>query len=102
MQILKFEEQLKEADWVITGEGQIDSQSIYGKVVKRVVEKANRHTIPVIGICGNLKATPQEIRALGLKAAFSVCRGPGTLEDAIAETRENLCRMGMMLGGILL
>jgi glycerate kinase len=101
MQILGLENHLQSVDWVITGEGQIDRQSLHGKVIKGVVEKAQKYNVPVIGICGNLKASPEEVREMGLQAAFSICRGPGTLEDALARTEENVWRMGQMLAGLL-
>lgn len=44
--------QLQHADVVITGEGKIDRQSEYGKVVSEIALAAAQHHIPVIAFCG--------------------------------------------------
>jgi len=43
---------LQHADVVITGEGKIDRQTEYGKVVSEIALAAAQHHIPVIAFCG--------------------------------------------------
>lgn len=50
-----FEKELENTDLVITGEGQIDCQTLNGKAPYIITRKANKHKIPVIGICGKKK-----------------------------------------------
>ena len=47
-----FDEMIKDADLVITGEGRIDSQSCRGKLINGVAERAGRLDIPVLAIGG--------------------------------------------------
>ncbi len=39
-------------DWIITGEGRIDDQTAYGKLVRGVAEVGRKYGVPVIAICG--------------------------------------------------
>ena len=46
--------------------------------------------VPVIGLCGKLSATPQAIRAIGLKAAYSINDVERPLAEMLASTAANL------------
>lgn len=95
---LHFEERLKGVAWVITGEGSLDQQTFHGKTVKTVSALAAGKGIPVLGICGSLHLAPEDLQKLGLAGAFSICRGPGSLEDAILHTRQNLTSLAFSVG----
>ncbi len=90
MRLTAFDKQLNNANLVITGEGSIDYQTLYGKVVKGVAQKAKQQGIPVLGFCGSLQVTPKEIAEIGLTAAFSVLQTPCTLQEAIEYTADGL------------
>jgi len=47
-----IKDKLPDADLVITGEGKIDRQTEYGKVVSEIALAAAQHHIPVIAFCG--------------------------------------------------
>lgn len=47
-----FDEIIKDADLVITGEGKIDSQTLNGKLPSAVAQRASARNIPVMAICG--------------------------------------------------
>lgn len=59
-------------DYIITGEGKIDSQTANGKLVKGVIQMAKKYNIPVIGICGKLAITSDEVLTMGLQNAFEI------------------------------
>ena len=90
MQHTGFDKQLSAAHLVVTGEGSIDNQTLYGKVVKGVAQKAKKQGITVLGFCGSLQVSPQEIAEIGLTAAFSVLQTPCTLQAAIEHTSNGL------------
>ncbi|GLW65009.1 glycerate kinase [Actinomadura rubrobrunea] len=69
------------ADLVITGEGRLDGQSAGGKVVSSVAGLAARHGVPVVALAGSVAGPLDELRALGLTAAFSLADGPRTLAE---------------------
>lgn len=76
-----FDRLLEGADWVITGEGRIDKQSLMGKVLSGVAKRAKKANIPVIalggGICHDLKDQH------AVDAIFSIMRSPMSLEEAM-------------------
>ena len=47
-----FDEIIRDADLVITGEGKIDSQTLNGKLPSAVAQRASARNIPVMAICG--------------------------------------------------
>ncbi|WP_054177613.1 glycerate kinase [Trabulsiella odontotermitis] len=87
---LKLDEQVADADLVITGEGRIDSQTIHGKVPVGVARIAKRHNVPVIGIAGSLTADVGVVHQHGIDAVFSVIYTICTLEEALAQAGDNV------------
>ena len=100
-----FDEALKEAELVITGEGSIDIQTLQGKgpfgVARKAKEKArlpDGQEIPVIGIAGKI---PSEIPA-SLQEYFDVLLSinpePVEISDALVNTYQNLKRTAKAMG----
>ncbi|WIM69778.1 glycerate kinase family protein [Corynebacterium suedekumii] len=90
---VNFPSVIADADLVITGEGQIDGQSLAGKVPVGVARWSLRHRngeLPVVVLAGSVGADVDRVYAEGVTAVFPIGRTPGRLEDAIARTRENL------------
>lgn len=87
---LKLDELVRDADLVITGEGRIDSQSIYGKVPIGVAKVAKHYNKPVIGIAGSLTPDVGVVHEHGLDAVFSVLYHICTLEEALENAGDNL------------
>ena len=85
-----LEEKLKDADLVITGEGGLDKQTIYGKTPFGVAELAKKYNIPVIGIAGNLGNGYEILYDNGFDAIFSIMPGVRTLETALASGSVNV------------
>ena len=52
LDICHFEEAIKGADLIITGEGRIDHQSLMGKIPGKILAKGIKYGIPVIAIAG--------------------------------------------------
>lgn len=66
LDICHFEERIKDADLIITGEGCIDRQSLMGKIPGKILQKGLTLDIPVIAIAGCVKD-----KDLLLKAGFA-------------------------------
>ncbi|WP_435927650.1 glycerate kinase [Dryocola sp. BD613] len=98
---LNLDELVRDADLVITGEGRIDSQSIHGKVPVGVAKVAKRYNKPVIGIAGSLAKDVGIVHEHGLDAVFSVLYAVCTLEEALANAGENLCRAARNIAAAL-
>jgi glycerate kinase len=101
MELCHFERELAGTDWVITGEGRIDEQTLHGKLISGICALAEKHQVPVLALCGALAADPSMIREVGLQAAFSIAQGPGSLQDALAATANNLAITCAQLAGLL-
>ncbi|MFD1067442.1 glycerate kinase [Oceanobacillus locisalsi] len=78
-----FYERASEADLVITGEGKIDEQTIYGKTPVGVAKAAKQNNTPVIAICGTLGQNYEKVYDHGIDATFSMMQSPCTLKDAL-------------------
>ncbi len=82
---LNMEEYLKKADVVITGEGKIDQQTLYGKTIAGIAKMAKRHQVPVIVITGKIGDAIGGIYENGVTAVFSIVDQPMELEQAITD-----------------
>ena len=67
-----FHDALCKADLIITGEGNTDAQTAYGKLVGSVVNIARMNRIPSIVISGGLSDGYEKILDLGAKACYSL------------------------------
>ena len=88
LETVRFDEQLKQADLVVTGEGRIDGQSVqFGKVPIGVARRCAKAKVPVLCICGGIGA--------GAEGLFDVCEStiqttvskPMALSEAIENAR---------------
>lgn len=75
-------ESLDGATLVLTGEGQLDSQSLSGKVVDLVVRTV-AGAAPVAVIAGSVRLSAAECRAAGIAHARSVATGPDPLDELL-------------------
>lgn len=79
---------ISNADWVITGEGKFDQQTLNGKTVFGVSRVSKKKNVPVIVIAGTLGEGYQALYEHGVTAAFSLTNGPITLEQACEQAAE--------------
>ncbi|CUS78664.1 glycerate kinase [Candidatus Kryptobacter tengchongensis] len=104
LDLVSFNEKIKNANLIITGEGKIDSQVKYGKAIKGIIERAQN--IPVIAIAGKIEGSSRELAYnlglasiismthLGMKESYAIKNARGILFDAstqIANLIKNLC-----------
>jgi len=90
LEALQADNAFRDADLIITGEGKLDQQTLGGKVIAGVSERAQKYNKPVIALCGSIQLTMEELKQLGLLSAFSIVRQPCTLEDAVNHSEELL------------
>lgn len=90
MELLGFDDLLPDADLILTGEGKLDTQSLQGKLIGRICERAAKSEIPVLALCGTLDADPVALRELGLSYAASILRRPASLDQALASAYDAL------------
>ena len=90
--ILHLEEKIQAADYIITGEGQIDAQTVMGKVPVGIASIAKKYHKPVIALTGAIGVELHTIHSHGIDAVFAIQKGPCSLEDSMKSerTRNNL------------
>lgn len=87
-----FDDVLKTADLVITGEGKIDSQSLRGKVVIGVSRRAKKAGVPVVAIVGGAEGDMSAAYSEGVSAVFPINRLPQDFAVSRNFAEENLMR----------
>jgi glycerate kinase len=92
-ELVGLEKKLAGAQLVLTGEGQIDFQTVFGKAPGGVGAAAKAHGIPCLAIAGSVGVELGDLHATGIDAVFSLCTGPTTLEAAMRDAGENLARV---------
>jgi glycerate kinase len=78
------------ADPVLTGEGQIDFHTAFGKAPAGVAARARARDIPCLAIAGSVGENLGDLHAIGIDAVFSLCPGAVALERAMADGRRLL------------
>ncbi len=87
---VKFDEIVKETDFVITGEGKIDGQSLRGKVVAGIAKRAKLHDVPVIAVVGDIGEDIENVYSLGVTAVMSINRVAVPFEKARFRCKSDL------------
>jgi glycerate kinase len=82
--------ELESADWVITGEGSFDTQSLYGKVVSGIIKSASQTKTRLAVLAGEVNVPQQEYQQKGVDIAISSRDENMSLEYALKNSRELL------------
>lgn len=86
-----FDEKLAGADWVWTGEGHIDAQTLQGKAISGVLRRCRQFGVPVLAFGGSVDSNAADaLAAAGLQSAFPIVSGPMRLEEAMQDGRRLL------------
>lgn len=85
LETVGFDARVKEAAFVITGEGRTDFQTAFGKAPVGVAKAAKRYRVPVFCISGGLGEGAEEILAQGIDAVMSICDKPMSLAECIED-----------------
>jgi glycerate kinase len=101
LKLTGFDTSLQKADVVITGEGSIDEQTLQGKGPFGVAYLAKARNIPVIGVAGKLPINESPELREYFNVLLAIGNEPANLVMAMANTTENLIRMGREIGGFL-
>ncbi|MDR1624047.1 MAG: glycerate kinase [Tannerellaceae bacterium] len=90
---LLFEEKIKGADLVITGEGKLDKQTGMGKTPGGILQAARKQHIPTIAIGGSIEEA-EALNSQGFLSAFSIQPGTVSLRQAMDNVfaRQNIER----------
>ncbi len=85
-----FASKAADADYIFTGEGRLDSQSLRGKVIDGVAKRAKKCGVPVIAVVGGFTEGIDEIYAAGVTAVFSINTQAMDFSEARHFSEQNL------------
>ena len=95
-----FEEKVKQADLVITGEGRTDFQTAYGKAPVGVAKLAQKYNVPTLCLSGGLGPGCEDVLEQGIAGLMSIVPEPMSLVECLASAEElvykssaRLCRL---------
>lgn len=88
----KLEEYIKTADIVVTGEGRLDGQTVFGKAPIGVAHIAKKYNKTVIAFSGSVTEDAVECNEYGIDAFFPILRKIQTLREAMEPSiaKENM------------
>lgn len=83
LDLIGFDEHVRDVDLVITGEGNMDEQSAAGKAPVGVARRAKRYGKPVVAVVGGRADNLDAVYERGIDLVLPVCRKPMGLELAL-------------------
>jgi glycerate 2-kinase len=90
LDLIKFNDFLDGVDLVISGEGRIDGQSVYGKVPVGIAGRAKKKNIPVLVVVGDIGPKVDAVYDHGIDAVMSSVNKAMSLEEAMSRAYELL------------
>lgn len=82
---LSVEEKIKDADLIITGEGQFDISSTYNKAPAAIAKLGKKYNIPTIGISGSFGEGFDKLDEFGILSKSTLINKISSLDDNIKD-----------------
>ncbi|EIJ47200.1 glycerate kinase [Herbaspirillum sp. GW103] len=92
-----LDQALAGADWLITGEGRSDAQTLHGKAPFIASQRARRAGVPTTLLSGGIDRKSLEKLQTSFSGCFSIAFGPMSLQEAIAQAPDLLKDSGEQL-----
>ncbi len=89
-EIANFDSKIKDADWIITGEGKLDMQTLSGKTIAGILRSAKEKNIPVAALCGILDIPKRDLKNFGISYAVGISDGIADINLAYQDASKNL------------
>lgn len=83
LDLVGFDERVRDVDLVITGEGNMDEQSAAGKAPVGVARRAKRYGKPVVAVAGGRADNLDAVYERGIDLVLPICRKPMPLNQAL-------------------
>ncbi|MGH4123937.1 MAG: glycerate kinase [Clostridium sp.] len=97
-----LKEKMQYADYVFTGEGSIDAQTLYGKTPLGVALIAKEYNIPVIAFAGRIGDGVEALYEHGINSIIGILSEADTIEKALKKGPENIERTCENIARIIL
>ncbi|SFZ89622.1 glycerate kinase [Flaviramulus basaltis] len=91
--LIGFDKRIQGANWIITGEGKLDNQTLSGKTIQGVLTSAKKYQIPVAALCGSVSLLNEDAKKLGISYSDAVINQAKNLDDAMKNSSKYLSKM---------
>ncbi|WP_242203914.1 glycerate kinase [Aestuariivivens insulae] len=92
-ELANFEAHITNADWIITGEGLLDVQTLSGKTIWGVTPAVKTKQCKVAALCGAIDLNEDALKNLGIDYADAVMNHAENLEDAMQNSQAYVYKM---------
>jgi glycerate kinase len=91
--LIDFDDKIKGASWIVTGEGKLDDQTLSGKTIKGVIDSARENKIQVAAFCGKSELNDKELIKFGISYLDEVLNYARNFDDALANSQKYVFKM---------
>lgn len=88
LEVVDFAHILGDVDLVVTGEGRLDRQSAYGKVISGIGKACLKQGVPVVALVGSIGEGAEAIYDCGISGIVPIVNGPMTLAEAMDKAQQ--------------
>ena len=99
---IDFDKIIDDSTILITGEGCLDEQTFYGKLISKIIEKVQNKKASVIAICGMSKISEEVARIHGIEKIFLLNNGDKTPDEIKKDAISDLEKAGLRLKSYLI
>ena len=92
-ELAQFEKKVEGTNWIITGEGKLDDQTLSGKTIHGILEIAKQNNIKVAAFCGKLDLNETQLKSFGVSYTDAVLNYSESLEDAMNNSAKYVSQM---------
>ena len=92
-ELSQFDTKIEGTDWIITGEGKLDDQTLSGKTIHGILEVARQKNIKVAAFCGKLDLDKAQLKTFGISYTDAVLNYSESLEDAMEHSAKYVSQM---------
>lgn len=82
--LANFDNRIKDVDWIITGEGKLDNQTLSGKVIKGVLDSKTDQKLALF--CGINRLRPDQVADCKIDSIIELSTYAESIEDSIANS----------------
>jgi len=90
LDFVNFDNLIKDVDLVITGEGKIDGQSIFGKVPVGIAQRCKQKNVSVVAVSGGMGKDARKVYEFGIDSIMPTINSDMCLEEAFERAEELL------------
>ncbi len=80
-QIANFSNKINNADWIITGEGKFDQQTLSGKVIKGIIDEVKHQKVALF--CGKIDLPISDLENIPIDYIAETCSMAENIQDSI-------------------